>query len=526
MFQAPKHPIQSVVILGGGTAGWMTAAALVKLLPQSQLTITLVESDAIGTVGVGEATLPHLRYFNQRLGIDERQFIRETGATFKLGIEFSHWGRQGDAYIHPFGDYGKPANGVNFHHFYTAAKRSDPSLSLDSFSLPVMACKAKRFDFPSTDPQSLLSTYSYAYHIDAGQYARFLRSFSEALGVTRIEGKVVDVITRVSNGEVAALTLENGDRIDGDFFVDCSGFRGQLIEQTLHAGYEDWSHWLPCNRAVAVPSKHAGDPLPYTKAIAREAGWQWQIPLQHRMGNGLVYCDEYMTAQQAEDSLLNALPGAALAQPNHLRFCTGKRQQSWLKNCVAIGLSSGFVEPLESTSIYLIQAAVMKLIELMPQRANMVVKGREYNRYFDHEMTRIRDFLILHYHATQRDDSAFWRYCKTMLIPDSLQEKMTLFTRYGMIEPYRYGLFLEPSWVAVYYGQGIIPQSVDARAVAQHQHDTGAATAAMAELAKQVDESVMQLPTHAAWLNRLHSEHTPVPAGQTASASLYGVRHG
>lgn len=516
MFSAPQHEIKSIVILGGGTAGWMTAAALSKLLPAAHYHVTLVESDAIGTVGVGEATLPHLRFFNQRLGIDEAEFIQQTNATFKVGIEFSNWGQQGDAYIHPFGDYGFPIHGIPFHHFYSALKQQQPELDLDRFSLPVMACKSKKFAFPSSDPSSLSSTYSYAYHIDAGRYAAFLRRFAESNGVTRKEGKMLDVITRVSDNQIDSLVMDSGEKIKGDFFIDCSGFRGQLIEQTLASGYEDWSHWLPCNSAIAIPSEHNGKPLPYTKAIARDAGWQWQIPLQHRMGNGYVYCDSYINQQQALDTLEKHLPGKGLAEPNYLRFSTGKRKQGWKQNCVAIGLSSGFLEPLESTSIYLIQAAIMKLVELLPQRDNMAIKRDEFNRYFDHEMVRIRDFLILHYHATERDDTEFWRYCRDLTVPDSLSEKLSLFQQHGFIDTYQYGLFLEPSWVAVYFGQRQAPSTIDPRVKSQL---TAGLIDTIDALQHDIDAQVKQMPLHADVLKQLNTDYASRKANQKSTAN-------
>jgi tryptophan halogenase len=455
--------IQRIVILGGGTAGWMTAAALSKLLPCEHFNITLVESDHIATVGVGEATLPHLRFFNQRLGIDEAEFMRATQATFKTGIEFANWGNKGEAYIHPFGDYGKPIDGINFYHYWLKQKKAGDKTSLDEYSFPVMASLAGKFDFPDNDLSKVQSTFSYAYHIDAGLYAKFLRSFSEKLGVKRTEGKVVDVIKRASNNDIEMLVMDDGTRIEGDFFVDCSGFRGQLIEQTLDSGFEDWSHWLPCNSAIAIATEQIESPLPYTKAIAHDAGWQWRIPLQHRVGNGYVYCDKYIDKQRALDTLEQNLLGSPLTEPNFLSFKTGRRKQAWKNNCLAIGLSSGFLEPLESTSIYLVQSAIMKLVELMPQAQNMMIKAKEYNRGLDMEMERIRDFLILHYHVTQRNDSAFWKYCRTMDIPESLKEKMDMFKHTGHIQSYKYGLFLEPSWLAVYIGQGFVPSHYDGR---------------------------------------------------------------
>ncbi len=523
MFKAPTHQIKRLVILGGGTAGWMTAAALSKLLNPNLFTVTLVESDAIGTVGVGEATLPHLRFFNQRLGIDEGEFIRATNATIKAGIEFSNWGNIGDAYIHPFGDYGEPLNNVSFQHYFYQAQKRNSALNLDDYSLPVMACKQSKFAFPTTEPNLLTSTYSYAYHIDAGLYAKYLRGFSEQRGVNRVEGKVESVAMRKSDGSVASLKLDNGGVINGDFFVDCSGFRGRLIEQCLHAGYEDWSHWLPCDRAIAVQSEHNGKPLPFTKAIAREAGWQWQIPLKHRMGNGYVYSSQYISDDTALKTLFDNLPGKPSSEPNRLRFTTGKRQSSWVKNCVAIGLSSGFLEPLESTSIYLIQAAIMKLIELLPQRENLAAKRSEYNRYFSNEMDKIRDFLILHYHATQREDTPFWSFCKHLDIPQSLAEKMQLYKEIGVIEDYKYGLFLTPSWLAVYHGQGVTPAMGDVRV---NKATLAHAEKYMSSLKLNIQQCVTHMPTHEHIVSMLHETEQNNPTAsqlnRPANFSLYG----
>ncbi|GFD73745.1 tryptophan halogenase family protein (plasmid) [Alteromonas marina] len=522
MFKAPTHQIRNIVILGGGTAGWMTAAALSTLLDPKFFSITLVESDAIGTVGVGEATLPHLRFFNQRLGIDEGEFIKATNATIKAGIEFSNWGDIGDTYIHPFGDYGKPIKNVAFHHYFFARKKYNNQLKLDDYSLPVVACKNSKFNFPTSEPGLLTSSYSYAYHIDAGLYAQYLRTFSEQKGTTRIEGKVNSVSLRKSDGSISGLKLDDGTIVNGDFFVDCSGFKGRLIEQSLKAGYEDWSHWLPCDRAIAVQSEHNGRPLPYTKAIARDAGWQWQIPLKHRMGNGYVYASQYINEENALKTLLTNLPGNQTSEPNYLKFVTGKRKSSWLKNCVAIGLSSGFLEPLESTSIYLIQAAIMKLVELLPQRENMAVKSTEYNRYFSNEMDKIRDFLILHYHATSREDTPFWTFCKHLKIPPSLEEKMELYKEIGVIEDYQYGLFLTPSWLAVYNGQGVIPSYSDIRV---NETTLAHADTYMLTLFTDIQQAVARMQTNEQIVSRLHDNMTcnvKLQLNQAAQFSLYG----
>lgn len=513
---------QHIVILGGGSAGWMSAAALGKLLPKNTYNISLVESDQISTVGVGEATLPHLRFFNQRLGIDEREFMRATQATFKVGIEFSNWGQQGDAYIHPFGDYGNKINNVSFHHYWLKQKSMGEHSPLDHYSLPVMSCLNKKFDFPSSQSNDIASSYSYAYHINATLYAKYLRTFSEKLGVIRREGKVVDVIKRASDNHIEMLVMENGQRISADFFIDCSGFKSQLIAKTLGSEFEDWSHWLPCNSAVAIASELNEAPLSYTKAIAREAGWQWQIPLQTRMGNGYVYSDSFIDKQQALDTLTANLPGKALTEPNFLTFKAGKRKHAWLNNCLAIGLSSGFLEPLESTSIYLIQSAIMKLVELLPKPENMAVKAKEYNRSLDMEMERIRDFLILHYHATNRQDSPFWAYCRNMDIPDSLQQKMQMFKQTGHIQHYKYGLFLEPSWLAVYIGQGVIPSSYDGRV---DQMNSEHYIKAMHKIKSAVHAKCQQMPDHLEMIKQF-CELGNINNNGLANASLYGVLNG
>ena len=433
------------------------------MLGPTGLDIILVESEAIGIVGVGEATLPHIRQFNEAIGIDEAEFMSATSATFKLGIEFVDWARKGDSYIHPFGDFGLPNEGVAFHHYWRKFADEEGTGPLDDYSLPVVASRLGRFAPPSKDPRSVLSTYRYAYQFDALQYAPFLRRHAEARGAKRVEGQVVLVDQHAQSGNIAAITLEDGRRIEGDLFIDCTGFFGLLIEQTLGAGYDSWAEWLPCDRAVAVPCASAGPLLPYTRATADTAGWRWRIPLQHRTGNGHVYSSSFIGDEAARDSLLANLEGKALADARLLKFVTGKRRKLWHRNCVAIGLSGGFLEPLESTSIYLIQEGITKLLELFPVHARHEVEREEYNRRMDLEFERIRDFLILHYHATQRSDSAFWNHMRTMEVPDSLKEKMALFTAHGHVMRYDHGLFLPPSWVAVMTGQRLSPASYDWR---------------------------------------------------------------
>lgn len=456
-----KPAIQSIVVVGGGTAGWMTAAGLCSVLSGLDLKITLIESKQIGTVGVGEATLPHIRFFNQKLGINENQLMRATKATYKLGIEFNDWGKIGDSYIHPFGDFGAPINRCGFHHYVTRALNKGQNIHLDQFSLPVVAARNAKFQPPDPDPNNVLSTFGYAYQFDAGLYANFLRQFCEARGVTRIEGLIKTASQNEENGEIESVTLDNGETISGDFFVDCSGFRGLLISQVLETPYRDWTNYLPCNRAVTAGCEAKGPTLPYTKATAKSSGWQWRIPLQHRVGNGYVYSSEFISDEDAETSMLADLEGSLISAPKRLRFTTGQREKAWVKNCVAIGLSGGFLEPLESTGIYLIQEAITNFIELFPTDQSYDVDRNEYNRIMDIEFERVRDFLLLHYVATTRDDSPFWRYLTSMDLPDSLNYKMALFKSSGRVIKYNLGAFKDPSWLAVYYGQNIIPKHAD-----------------------------------------------------------------
>ena len=433
------------------------------MLGQTDLSITLIESEQIGVVGVGEATLPHIRFFNETIGIREADFMAATSATFKLGIEFVDWGKKGDSYIHPFGDFGLANQGVDFHQYWRKAVDQPDTGPIDLYSLPVVACRHGKFRPPSEDLRSVASTYRYAYQFDAVKYAPFLRKHAEGRGVARIEGKVVDVRLDNETGNINAVTLEDGATYSADLFIDCTGFFGLLIEKALATGYESWTDWLPCDRAIAVPCESAGPLLPYTRATADSAGWRWRIPLQHRTGNGHVYSSAFSADCDAEDALVQNLEGRMLADPRHLRFSTGKRRKLWNRNCIAIGLSGGFLEPLESTSIYLIQEGITKLLEHFPQTTDLSDDTEEYNRLMDLEFERIRDFLILHYHATERDDSEFWNHVRTMTVPDSLAEKMELFAKRGRVVRYDHGLFLPPSWVAVLLGQRVLPDEYDTR---------------------------------------------------------------
>ncbi|OBV10403.1 tryptophan halogenase family protein [Erythrobacter dokdonensis] len=503
---SPPAPLKRIVIVGGGSAGWMTAAALAEAVGRD-CSITLIESEAIGTVGVGEATIPPIRHFNRRLGIDEATFVRETQGSYKLGIEFVDWGRKGHRYFHPFGQYGAEFDSVPFYHHWmreSLAGRVDGPI--DDFAMCWAMAKAGKFAHPSTNRRLIQSTFDYAYHFDAGLYAAFLRRFAEARGVVRKEGRVADVALRGQDGFIESVTLEGGERIDGQFFIDCSGFRGLLIEEALAAGYDNWQHWLPCDRAVAAPCE-SGEFTPYTRSTAKEAGWQWRIPLQHRTGNGYVHCSEFLSEDEASTELLSTLDGKPLADPRTLRFVTGKRREFWKKNCVAIGLSAGFMEPLESTSLHLIQYGILRLIALLPDSAMSPLLAREYNAQTSREYELIRDFLILHYKASTRDDSALWRYCAAMPIPDSLQYKIDHFRAHGTLVSDPGELFANPSWIAVYLGQGIVPRRAPALAAMR----SGVPVAErLAQIRQAMDEAVAAMPTHREFIAR-HCA-APIPA--------------
>jgi tryptophan halogenase len=445
-----------VVIVGGGTAGWMTAALLAHAMGP-QLTIQLIESDDIGTVGVGEATIPQIRHVNDFLGIDEDEMLRATQGTFKLGIEFNDWRRIGDSYLHAFGDIGLPLGLLGFQHYWLRHRQRDAAADLWAYSLNAQACRAQRFARMDKVGSSPLTGIRHAYHFDAGLYGQYLRRRCDPRTVQRREGKVVDVQLRADDGFIESVQLESGERIAGDLFIDCSGFRGLLIEGALKSGYENWQHWLPCDRALAVPSARVAPMRPYTQAHARPAGWQWRIPLQHRSGNGHVYASQFMSDDEATALLLANLEGEALAEPRPLRFTTGMRRRFWHRNCVALGLASGFMEPLESTSIHLIQSGISRLLALFPDRHFDPALSAEYNRQTRFEYERIRDFLILHYRATERSDTAFWRHCAQIELPDSLARKLDLFRSSGQIVREGEELFTEVGWLQVLLGQGIEP---------------------------------------------------------------------
>ncbi len=498
-------PIRKVVIVGGGTAGWMTAAALSQVV-SSDVSVTLVESEEIGTVGVGEATIPSLLDFNRILGIDEDEFVSATQATFKLGIQFRDWARVGDAYIHPFGTHGRDIAGLSFHQLWL---RDGGSSAIGDHCLSHVAAQMGRFNRPVADPSAVLSTLSYAFHFDAGLYAAYLRRLSEAAGAVRIEGRIAAVARHASNGFIEAVTLADGRRIEGELFVDCSGFRSLLLGDALNVPFTSWQHWLPCDRAWAVPSRRVGALTPYTRATAERAGWRWRIPLQHRVGNGHVYSSAHIDDDAARRALLDGLESEPLAEPRQLRFVAGRRARLWEGNCVAIGLSGGFLEPLESTSIHLIQSGITRLISLFPDTAFNPVEIAEYNRLLLREYEQVRDFIILHYHATTRSDSRFWDHCRTMDVPTSLSDKLALWADKARLFREQGELFTPDSWIAVLLGQGRRPAAFDPLVAALPQAESARFLAYLRDV---IGKTAAAMPTHEQFIE----QHCAAPTRQAA----------
>ena len=485
--------LDKVVIVGGGTAGWMAASALAKTFGKT-LAVELVESDAIGTVGVGEATIPPIKNFNLLLELEEADFLKAVNGTCKLGIEFENWGELGDRYFHPFAPHGIDTWAAQFHHYWIKARQQGHDKPLDAYSMEACMARADRFGVKKGRPAN------YAYHFDAAGYARLLRTLSEKMGVVRTEGKVVDVAQHPDSGFIQSVTLDSGRVIEGDLFIDCSGFRALLIEQTLGTGWEDWSHWLRSDRALAVQTESTRPPKPYTRSTARSCGWQWKIPLQHRVGNGLVYCSDHMDEDRALRTLLDNVEGKPIADPRPIRFRTGCRKQQWTKNCVSLGLSSGFLEPLESTSIHLIQNNVIRLIKMFPRAGIEQANVDQFNREARQEIEYIRDFIIAHYHINQRTDSPYWTECREMSIPDSLQHKIDLFARSGLIFRDNNELFSEVSWTAVMIGQGLMPVSY--HPVVDQVSDERLA-AIMQGARSDIQQVVRDGPSHAAYIDRI-----------------------
>lgn len=494
-----------IVIVGGGTAGWMCAAAFAAKLSGAHVRVRLIESEEIGTVGVGEATLPQMKDFNDFLGLDEVEFMQATQASFKLGIEFVNWGRAGERYIHPFGTFGRPIGEADFFSYWTRARLAGFAAPLSDYCFPIVAAQTNRFMLPTGKSDDVRNAFAYAYHLDAFLYARFLRHWAEARGIERVEGRIVGVERGGETRDVAAVMLASGARVEANLFVDCSGFRSLLLGQELGVELDDWTHWLPCDSAVAVPSARSADFTPYTRSTRREAGWQWRIPLQHRTGNGYVYASAQISDDAAAAALLGALDGEALAEPRVLRFKAGKRARAWERNVIAMGLAGGFLEPLESTSIYLVQMAIMHMLTLLPSGDGIdpALRG-EFNRVMDVEYDRIRDFLILHY-AANEPDAPLWRHVTTMDLPDTLADKIARFRQRGHVQAYRDGLFGPPSWQAVFVGQGIVPAGADRLADAMPAETL---RERLAGLVTTIGRGVADAPMHADFVAR----YCPAPA--------------
>ena len=481
-----------VVIAGGGTAGWMASCGLSTRL-NGLLDITLVESDAIGTVGVGEATIPPMRNFHRLMNIDEQEFMRETQATFKLGIEFDNWGEVGDSYIHSFGEIGQRSWMAEFHEFWMEAQAQGFGGSLEDYCLELKAAKAGKFATEMGDTR-----LNFAFHLDATRYAKYLRQKSEKAGVRRVEGLIKEVQQDAESGEIKALLLESGELIEGDLFIDCTGFRSLLLGETLGVEFDDWSHWLFSDRAIAVQTTSVEEPIPYTRATAHPSGWQWRIPLQSRVGNGIVYSSKFMSDDEAKETLLNNITGEMITEPRLLRYRTGSRQKSWHKNCVALGLASGFIEPLESTSIHLVMTAIIRLIRLFPFGGNSEHLAYRFNDETRTEIETVRDFVILHYKQTQRTDSDFWNAYRTMDIPQTLAHRIDIFKQNAYVWPDDVALFRVDSWVQVMMGQGLKPENF---------HSAGKITGkqglmqSLAKLKSSIEQTVQQLPTHQQFIN-------------------------
>lgn len=490
-----NQTIENVVILGGGTAGWMTAAALSRSL--SKINVTLVESEQIGTIGVGEATIPTIQFFNGLVGISPNDFVRATRGSYKLGINFENWHEQGKEYFHAFGSTGQSLWSTAFHDFWCKAQHLGVAEDFGRYNYESVAAKAGKFNVSK-------GGLNWAFHLDSSLYAKLLRDIAEKNAVKRVEGKVESVQLNENSGFIESLTLQCGKQIKGDLFVDCSGFRSLLLGEKMQVPFIDWSHWLPCDRAIAVQTESVSDPVPYTRSIAHHSGWQWRIPLQHRMGNGIVYCSQYMSDKEAEELLLNSVDGKLLTTPRPIRFKTGYRQQLWHKNCVAIGLSGGFIEPLESTAIHLIQQGVIRLIKLFPSSGIEQLDIDEYNLSAQLDYEQIRDFIVLHYHQTQRDDSEFWRYCRDMTIPESLRHRMELFRRTGRFIQRQEELFVD-SWMQVMIGQGVVPEKY--HRVVDEMSETDLRNF-LRNIAQGHQQNCQNLPTHKQYLDRFCQAET------------------
>lgn len=512
--------IKEIVIVGGGTAGWMAAAALSILLRDPTIRIRLIESDEIGIVGVGEATIPHIRYFNKLVKLDESEFLRQTNATYKIGIEFVNWGRVGDRYFHSFSPYGVNMDGIHFQHFWLRHAKTGRGAPADAYNLQAMASKVNKFAPPQPALKgSPLASLEYAFQFDASLYGKYMRGLAESRGVQRIEGKIVDVQQRGEDGFIESVRLESGEQISGELFIDCTGFRGLLTEQTLKSGYLDWSHHLPVDRAVAQACEQPGPILCYTRATAHESGWQWRIPLQNRLGNGHVYCSEFISDDEAYAKLKSGLEGKPTSEPRFLRFKTGMRKKPWNKNVVALGLASGFLEPLESTSIHLIQSAIGRLMTNFPDKCFNQSDIDYYNRRTLAEFEQVRDFLILHYCATDRDDSPFWNHVRTMELPETLRQRIDIYRENGRLYRHDNELFGEDSWFAVFEGQNIRPKRY--HPVINHLSDE-MLDKRMAEIRRAMNKCLETFEDHEQYLRKACRASPPLAQQAGAGQGVVG----
>lgn len=493
-----NHQVKSIVIAGGGTAGWMAAAKLSQHFANLPIKIYVVESTAIGTVGVGEATIPTLRRFYQSLGMDDMDVMRQTRATVKLGIEFKDWNRLGTSFIHPFGLFGQEANGIRFHHYWLKLRQLGDATALENYSLGIALARANKFTFPAEKPSSPLSVFDWALHFDASLFAQLMQQYAIGKGVMHKDARIENVNLEYTNGFIKSLSLETGEELAADLFIDCAGFNGLLINGALKTAYIDWSHWLLCDRAMAVQSDLVGEPVARTVSKAHSAGWQWKIPLQHRQGNGHVYASQFTTDEQAEDTLHQHIDGRTLHAPRKFAFIAGRRAKAWNKNCIAIGLAAGFLEPLESTSIALIQTAIEKICGSFPHPTFSQKNIDYFNEVTAIEWERVRDFIILHYKANQRDDSEFWRYCRAMAVPDSLQQKMSAYREQGALLHYPWEIFHPDSWLAIYSGFNLYPARYDKNV---DRLDVGYLQKSMAAMRESIAGAVMGLPGHQEFIN-------------------------
>jgi tryptophan halogenase len=494
------EPIRSLVIVGGGTAGWMAAASLQQHFLNTPLKITLIESSKIDTVGVGEATIPTIRRFYHNLGMSDQEVLQATQGTCKLGIQFNDWHRPGSSFIHPFGLFGQDVKGIGFHHFWLKLREQGDTTPIGAYSLGASLAVNNKFTFPSATPPSSLSIFDWALHFDASLFAKHMRQFATSKGCKHIDAMITEVTQRPEDGFIESLRLDNGETVRGDLFIDCSGFRSLLLDQTLEVGYEDWSEWLFCDSAVVAQTKNVGSPSPYTKVNARDAGWQWRIPLRSRTGNGHVYSSRFIDDQQAEDALTSTVEGELLTEPRKLTFRPGRRTRSWHKNCIALGLSSGFLEPLESTSIALIETGIERIKQLFPDRRFEQSCIDEFNEVSALEYERVRDFIILHYKATARSDTDFWRECGAMQIPETLQKKIDLFKARGYFLRYRWEMFHPASWLAIYTGFELLPDSYDP---AVDSFDSGYIARSLGAMKASLEKAVKETPPHQEFLDTL-----------------------